>query len=304
MGQKVHPYGLRIGINKGWKSRWYVNPKEYAKTLHEDLKIRAVILGLPEAKAADVSDIEIIRHPQKVSVIIHTSHPGVFIGAKGANIEKIGNEIYAKLNIRTSLKVKEIKRAEADAQCVSLNVAKQLKGRSSFRRVLKMAVSSAMKAGVQGIKIKISGRLAGAEMARSVEVKEGRVPLQTLRADIDYGFAEVNTTYGIIGVKVWICKGEVLRKEKREDERSEMTESRERSPSLEGARPKSMEKRVKITKEVKKEVEDSSPAPEATSIVRKVAVKKTAEPSVEGETAPKKTTRKKVVKEADNAKSE
>lgn len=207
MGQKVHPYSLRLGINKGWKSRWYVNPKDYSKTLHEDINVRRLILGLPEAKSADVSDVEITRHPQKVSIVIHTSHPGIFIGSKGANIEKIGNVIHQKLGLRVSLKVKEIKRAESNAQCVALGIAKQLKGRSSFRRVLKMTVSNAMRAGAQGIKVKISGRLAGAEMARSVELKEGRVPLQTLRANIDYGFAEVNTTYGIIGVKVWIFKG-------------------------------------------------------------------------------------------------
>lgn len=292
MGQKVHPYALRIGINKGWKSRWYVNPKEYAKTLHEDIKIRNVILALPESRAADVSDVEIIRHPQKVTVIIHTSHPGVFIGTKGANIEKIGNEIYKKVNVRTSLKVKEIKRAETDAQCVALNVAKQLKGRASFRRVLKMAVSSAMKGGVQGIKIKISGRLAGAEMARSVEVKEGRVPLQTLRADIDYGFAEVNTTYGIIGVKVWIFKGEVLKKEKREELKEDSLRFKDRSDESKSKNP--VEKRVKVSKET---ISEEKP-------VKRVTRAKKVTETVEEDSAPKKTTRKKAVKEADDAKSE
>lgn len=300
MGQKVHPYALRIGINKGWKSRWYVNPKEYAKTLHEDIKIRNVILALPESRAADVSDVEIIRHPQKVTVIIHTSHPGVFIGAKGANIEKIGNEIYKKVNVRTSLKVKEIKRAEADSQCVALSVAKQLKGRSSFRRVLKMAVSSAMKGGAQGIKIKISGRLAGAEMARSVEMKEGRVPLQTLRADIDYGFAEVNTTYGIIGVKVWIFKGEVLKKEKRDELKEDSLRFKDRS---EGFKPKnSTEKRVRVPKEVKA-ISTEEVTTEEKAVKKVTRAKKVTE-TVEDESAPKKTTRKKAVKEADDAKSE
>ena len=217
MGQKVHPYGLRLGINKTWKSKWYVNPRVYAETLHEDLALRKALADSPETRGAEIGDIEIIRQPQRVTLMIHTARPGVIIGTKGANIEKISGRLQKITDKKLQIKIKEVKRPEADAQIVALNVSRQLKGRSAFRRVLKMAVANCMKTGVQGIKIKISGRLGGAEMARTQEVKDGRIPLHTLRANIDYGFAEADTTFGKIGVKVWIFKGEVYGMDQKED---------------------------------------------------------------------------------------
>lgn len=217
MGQKVNPYGLRLGINKDWKSKWFVGPKTYAKVLHEDLAIRKMVYNAPETKGADISDVEIIRHPQRVTVIIESARPGAIIGAKGSNIEKLSGRIQKMTEQKVQLKIKEIKRPESNAQVVAQNIARQLKNRQPFRRALKMSVSTAMKAGIQGIKVKVSGRLGGAEMSRTLEVKEGRVPLHTLRADIDYGFAESFTTFGAIGVKVWIFNGEVFSAEKKED---------------------------------------------------------------------------------------
>jgi small subunit ribosomal protein S3 len=217
MGQKVHPFGLRLGINKTWKSRWYVDPRDYAKTLHEDLKLRKALFELPETKGADIADLEIIRQPQRVTVIISTARPGVIIGAKGATIEKIGEQLQRLIDKKVAIKIKEIKKPDTDAQIVALNVARQLKNRGSFRKALKQSITNAMKNGVQGIKIKISGRLGGAEMSRSMEMKEGRVPLQTLRADLDYGFAEAFTTYGAIGVKVWIFNGEIFERNTKDD---------------------------------------------------------------------------------------
>lgn len=217
MGQKVHPYGIRIGINKGWKSKWYVDPREYADTLHEDLKLRRILENMPETRNAEIADVEIIRHPQRITLMIQTSRPGVIIGTKGSNIEKIGAKLQKAAGKKIQIKIKEIKRPETNAQVIALNVARQLRTRSSFRRTLKMAIGSANKAGVAGIKIRIAGRLGGAEMSRTETQKAGRVPLHTLRADIDYGFAESRTTFGTIGVKVWIFNGEVLRKDSKED---------------------------------------------------------------------------------------
>lgn len=218
MGQKVNPIGLRIGINKDWSSRWFVDPRDYAKTLHEDLKIRARMYQLPEAKSADISEIEIVRHPQKVTIVIHTAKPGVLIGQKGANIERIGLELQKFASKKINIKIKEVKKVETNSMIVAQNVARQLEGRGSFRRTMKMAVGAAMKGGAQGCKVRMSGRLGGADMSRTEEYKEGRVPLHTLRADIDYGFWEAQTTYGKIGVKVWICKSDnALAGDKKED---------------------------------------------------------------------------------------
>ena len=203
MGQKVNPVGLRLGINKTWKFKWYVDPKEYASTLHEDLKLRKIILTCPEAKGAEIADIEIIRHPQRITVIIHTSRPGIIIGVKGANIEKIGLLLQKAADKKIQIKIKEIKRPELNAQLIAENIARQLRSRGSFRKAMKSAISGGMKAGAQGIKVRISGRIGGAEIARSEWHKEGRIPLHTLRSDIDYGFVESNTAFGLIGVKVW-----------------------------------------------------------------------------------------------------
>ena len=217
MGQKVNPTGLRLGINKTWSSRWYAGPRNYADLLLEDLKIRAMIHEIPECKNADIAEVEIIRHPQRITIMIHTARPGVIIGVKGANIENIGAIIQKKLGKKVQIKIKEVKRAELRAALVAQNVARQLAGRASFRKVLKQACFNTMRSGAQGIKIRISGRLGGAEMSRTEEMKEGRVPLHTLRADIDYGFAEADTTYGKIGVKVWLYSGMMFGGEQKED---------------------------------------------------------------------------------------
>lgn len=237
MGQKVHPYGLRLGINKDWKSRWYVDPRDYAKTLHEDLSIRKRIHEMPETKGSDISDIEIVRHPQRVTVVIHTARPGVLIGVKGANIELIGGQIQKLASKKVNIKIKEVKKTDTNAQVVAQSVARQLENRGSFRKAIKMAVQGAMKGGAQGCKVRVSGRLGGADMSRTEEHKDGRVPLHTLRADIDYGFAESHTTFGKIGVKVWIYQGMVYTKDKQEDagqlvrkQRHEATGEREERP--------------------------------------------------------------------------
>ncbi len=217
MGQKINPFGLRLGVNKQWRSKWYVDPREYAETLHEDLLIRRLLSEAPETRNADIAEVEVIRHPQRISLVIHTSRPGVIIGTKGSNIEKIGSMLQKRVSKKIQIKIKEIKRPETNAQLIAMNVARQLRTRSSFRRTLKMAVGGAMKAGVQGVRIRIAGRLGGADMGRVESLMEGRVPLHTLRADIDYGFAEAHTTFGSIGVKVWLFHGEVLEKESKED---------------------------------------------------------------------------------------
>lgn len=231
MGQKVNPIGLRLGVNKTWKSKWYVDPKNYADTLHEDLRIRKALETCPETNGADISDVEIIRKPQRITIVIKTSRPGIIIGSKGSNVEKLGKRLQTLADKKIQIKIKEVKRPEADAQLIALNVAKQLKMRGSFRRALKMAVSNAMRAGVQGIKIKVSGRLGGAEMARTEWQKDGRVPLHTLRSDIDYGFAEADTTFGLIGVKVWVFNGEIYDKAQKEDAGLLVKKTRDRKPS-------------------------------------------------------------------------
>jgi small subunit ribosomal protein S3 len=217
VGQKVNPYGLRLGINKTWKSKWYVDPKDYADTLHQDLALRKIIKESPETYASDIANVEIVRHPQKVTVIIHTGKPGAIIGIKGSNIEKLGAKLQKVIGKKIQIKIKEIKRPENNASLIAANVARQLKARTSFRRALRMAMQNAMRTGIQGIKIKISGRLGGAEMARTHEVKDGRIPLHTFRANIDYGFAESLTKFGTIGVKVWVFYGEIYGKDKKED---------------------------------------------------------------------------------------
>ena len=237
MGQKVHPIGLRLGVNKTWQSRWYADSSEYADLVLEDLKIRKMIDNLPECKNADIAQIEIVRHPQRVTIVIHTARPGVIIGAKGANIEKISVEIQKHLTKKVQIKIKEIKRAEVNASLIAQNVARQWANRGSFRKALKQASGNAMKGGAQGVKIRISGRLGGAEMSRTEEHKEGRTPLHTLRANIDYGFAEAHTTFGKIGIKVWVYNGMMYNHEQNEDagqivkkNRKERSERGERAP--------------------------------------------------------------------------
>jgi small subunit ribosomal protein S3 len=231
VGNKVNPIGLRLGINKTWASRWYVDPREYADTLHEDLKLRKIIMGLPETKGADIAKIEIIRHPQRITVIINTSRPGVIIGVKGANIEAIGQTLQHAVNKKVQIKIKEIKKPDGNAQIISQNIARQLVARGSFRKAMKTAISNAMKAGAQGVKIRCSGRLGGAEMSRTEEYKEGRVPLHTLRADIDYGFFEAQTNFGKIGVKVWVFNGLVYGNDMNDDAGVLVKKRREHVPA-------------------------------------------------------------------------
>ena len=210
MGQKVHPFGFRLGYNKNWQSRWF-SKKEYPAFVYEDSKIRAFVKKL--LYHAGLSKIEIERAGGKVRLILSTARPGIVIGRKGVEIEKLRNDLRQKFGREFSLEVNEIRRPEVDAQLVAENIAQQLERRVAFRRAMKRAMQNAMRLGAKGIKIMSSGRLNGAEIARTEWYRDGRVPLQTLRADIDYGFAEARTTYGIIGVKVWIYKGEILDKE-------------------------------------------------------------------------------------------
>jgi small subunit ribosomal protein S3 len=210
LGQKVHPIGFRLGYIKDWNSRWFAE-KDYPQLLIEDIKIRDFLKK--KLYHAGVSKIEIERaasKAKKVKVTIHTARPGIIIGKKGAEVENLKNELQRMTQKEVFINIQEVKRAELDAQLVAENVALQLERRVGFRRAMKRAVTSAMKLGAKGIKIAVSGRLGGAEMARSEWYREGRVPLHTLRADIDYGLAEAKTTYGVIGVKVWIFKGEVF----------------------------------------------------------------------------------------------
>ena len=232
MGQKVNPTGLRIGINKTWGSRWYVDPKEYVDALHEDLLLRKLIMDMPETKGADIAELEIIRHPQRITITIHTARPGVIIGVKGANIEKIGNDLQKKVSKKVQIKIKEVRNADNNAQIVAQNIARQLLARSSFRRTMKQAITNAIKKGnAQGVKVRLSGRLGGAEMSRTEEAKEGRIPLHTLRADIDYGFAEAHTPFGAIGVKVWVYNGMKYGKEQKEDAGALVRKRRDRAPA-------------------------------------------------------------------------
>ena len=202
MGQKVNPIGLRLGVNKTWQSKWYVDPREYADTLHEDLVLRKALLACPEVAGAEISEVEITRKPQRITMIIATARPGVIIGAKGANVEKIAEKMQKLTDKKVQIKIREIKKAECDAQLIAQNIAKQLEGRGAYRRAMKNAISRALQGGVEGIKIKCSGRLGGAEIARTEQMKDGRVPLHTLRSDIDYGFATANTSFASIGIKV------------------------------------------------------------------------------------------------------
>ena len=207
MGQKVNPIGIRLGINRTWDSRWYADDN-YATLLSQDYEIRKLLVK--RLKSAAVSKIVIERPAKKASITIHTARPGVIIGKKGADIEKLKNELSKKAGCEVRLNIVEVRKPEVDATLIAQNVAQQLEKRVAFRRAMKRVVQSAMKSGAQGIRINCSGRLGGAEIARMEWYREGRVPLHTLRADIDYGTIEALTTYGIIGIKVWIFKGEVV----------------------------------------------------------------------------------------------
>jgi small subunit ribosomal protein S3 len=210
LGQKVNPIGLRLGIVKTWESRWYAD-KQYADYIFEDHRIRQFVKK--KLYHAGVSRIEIERSSKRVRLRIYTSRPGIVIGKKGSEISQLKNEIEKLTSHEIMIDIQEVRKPEIDAQLVAENVALQLVRRVAFRRAMKRAVTSAMRFGAQGIKIAAAGRLGGAEMARAEWYREGRVPLHTLRADIDYGFAEAKTTYGIIGIKVFLFKGEILKKD-------------------------------------------------------------------------------------------
>jgi len=208
MGHKVHPTGIRLGIAKDWNSKWFANKGDYAKYLVADIKVRDMLKK--KLAAAGISKIQIERPAKTARVTIHTARPGVVIGKKGEDIEKLRKEVSDMMGVPTHINVSEVRKPELDAQLVAESIAQQLERRIMFRRAMKRSVGNAMRLGALGIKINVSGRLNGAEIARSEWSREGRVPLHTLRADIDYGFAEASTTYGIIGIKVWVYKGEIF----------------------------------------------------------------------------------------------
>ena len=226
MGQKVNPHGLRVGVIKNWDSRWFVNDKDFGDTLVSDNKIRTYVKN--KLQAAGVPRVEIERDASRVRVFIQCAKPGLVIGFHGAEIEKLRGELEAMVGRPVVVNVIEIKNPDMNAQLVAESISAQLEKRVSFRRAMKLAIGRTMRLGVKGIKVACSGRLGGAEIARTEHYHEGTIPLQTLRADIDYGFFEANTTYGKIGVKVWIYKGEVLAEAQNADSRRERQERRPR----------------------------------------------------------------------------
>src|SRR5271163_2131891 len=226
MGQKVHPYGFRLGVTKTWRSRWF-SKQDYAKLLREDLELKDSLRD--RLKAAGVSSIEVDRPGNKLRITIHTSRPGIIIGRKGAEIEKLKGDLAKKTKREVFIDIQEVHKPELDAQLVSESIALQLEKRVAFRRAMRKAVDSALRFGCKGIKVRVSGRLNGAEIARSEWYLQGQLPLHTLRADLDYGFAQAYTTYGVIGVKVWTYKGEIIEGGRRTSLKNE-AEPRSRSP--------------------------------------------------------------------------
>jgi small subunit ribosomal protein S3 len=207
VGQKVHPYGFRLGVNRTWRSRWFAR-KDYGGLLHEDLRLKTMLKS--KFAHAGVSRIDVERAANKLTVIIYTSRPGIIVGKKGSEIEKLKKELQLVTGRDVNLKIQEISKPELDSQLVAEGIAQQLEKRIAFRRAMRRAVDGTLRFGAKGIKVRISGRLNGAEIARTEWYLSGQLPLHTLRADIDYGFAEASTTYGVIGIKVWIYKGEVF----------------------------------------------------------------------------------------------
>ena len=212
MGQKTHPYGFRLVYNKGWHSKWY-NEASYADTLHEDLQLRKDLKA--RLSHAGVSEIDIERAADKLRVTIYTSRPGIIIGRKGAEVDKLRDDLMKRMGREVHINIQEIQRPELEAQLVAENIAGQLVRRVSFRRAMKKSMESAFRFGAKGFKIMVSGRLGGHEIARTEWYQDGRLPLHTLKADIDYGLAEAHTTYGVIGVKVWVYKGDLLKEKSR-----------------------------------------------------------------------------------------
>src|SRR6201994_3308068 len=207
MGQKTHPYGFRLGYNKPWKSRWYAD-KDYADLLHEDVQLRKVLKE--KLKSAGISGIDVERAANKLVIRIYTARPGIIIGRKGSEIDKLKQDVQKRTKREVHIDIQEVHRPELDAQLVAESIALQLEKRVAFRRAMRKSVDSALRFGCKGIKVRVSGRLNGAEIARSEWYLQGQLPLHTLRADIDYGFSQSYTTYGVIGVKVWVYKGEVI----------------------------------------------------------------------------------------------
>lgn len=206
MGRKVHPIGFRLGVNKTWEGRWYAEGKDYVTQLHQDFSLRELVRN--EAPRAGVSRVDIERFPGKVKVIVHTAKPGVLIGRKGENVKKMRTSLEEMVGKKIDLEIKEIKSPDLDAYLVATNIAEQITRRISHQRAMKRAMQQAIRQGAEGVRVEVAGRLSGAEMARTINMREGRVPRQTLRADIDYYQTEALTTYGQIGVKVWIYRGE------------------------------------------------------------------------------------------------
>lgn len=242
MGQKINPVGLRLGINRTWDSRWYADSADYGRLLHEDLSIEKYIRE--KLKQAGISRIIIERPHKKCRVTIHTARPGLVIGKKGADIETLRKELSARVSDEVFVNLVEVRKPEIDATLVAEDIARQLERRASFRRTMKRSIQSAMRLGAQGVRIMCAGRLGGAEIARTEQYAEGSVPLHTLRADIDYGTAEALTTYGIIGIKVWVYKGEIMehdpmaqdkKQESSGQSRARSTNSRDQKPGARNA---------------------------------------------------------------------
>mgnify|MGYP000932889761 FL=1 len=208
MGRKVHPIGFRLNINKPWDGRWYAKGNEYVDQLHQDIKIRELIHG--QTGKAGVSKVEVERFPGEVKVVVNTAKPGILIGRKGETVKIVRQSLESLTGKKVDLEIKEIKSPDLDAYLVAQNIAGQIERRVGYRRAMKRAIQQGLRQGAQGVKIQVGGRLSGADMARTVTLREGRVPLQTLRADIDFARAEASTTYGKIGVKVWVYRGNVL----------------------------------------------------------------------------------------------
>jgi small subunit ribosomal protein S3 len=215
LGQKTHPYGFRLGYNKGWKSRWFAK-KDYADLLHEDVQLRKILKE--KLKSAGISGIDVERAANKLVIRIYTARPGIIIGRKGSEIDKLKQDVQKRTKREVHIDIQEVHRPELDAQLVAESIALQLEKRVAFRRAMRKSVDSALRFGCKGIKVRVSGRLNGNEIARSEWYLQGRLPLHTLRADIDYGFAEAHTTYGIIGVKTWVYRGDIYEQKKRRDQ--------------------------------------------------------------------------------------
>ena len=236
MGQKVNPHGARVGVILDWSTKWYAGKNDFSNNLVEDYNLRKMLKGKKELENAGISRIDIQRTASKVVVTVYTAKPGVVIGKAGAGVEALKKEIEAFTGKQVNLDIIEIKNPDTDAQLVAENIAQQLEKRASFRRAMKQTIGRAMKAGAKGIKTSVSGRLGGADIARSEGYHEGSIPLQTLRANIDYGFAEAKTTYGRIGIKVWIYKGQVLNKDRKLIGATDLPAPRENKRRFDGKR--------------------------------------------------------------------